>query len=106
LYLTALESTGVPPEPFFRRGDVDGNGAVELNDTIQVLNRLFLAGAYDQDCEDAADADDDGQVLLTDAIVVLNYLFLAGPAPAAPGPLGCGPDPTADSLPECHPTCK
>jgi len=103
LYLTVLEGI-VPEPPIFKRGDVDGTGDVSLTDAIQILGRLFLAGSYDQDCEDAADSDDSGEVDLTDVIIILNYLFLAGKPPALPGPETCGPDPTEeDLLEECFP---
>ncbi len=96
LYLSALEV----PRPRFRRGDVDGDGEISITDPIQILGRLYLAGSYDQDCEDAAD----GQVGLTDVIVLLGHLFLDQAPPAPPGPDRCGSDPTDDDvLPECHP---
>jgi hypothetical protein len=83
---------------------VDGSGALSLSDPIQMLGRLFLGESYDQDCEDAVDADDDGILGLTDAIVILEYLFLGGPRTAPPGPIDCGPDPTADdTLRACRP---
>ena len=103
LYLQAID-TPLAARPRFRRGDVDGSRAVAVNDPIQVLNYLFLAGALDQDCLDAADADDDGEVGVTDVVVVLNYLFLSGAEPAPPGVRVCGEDPsTSDSLRECRP---
>jgi hypothetical protein len=94
---------GRPGEPaHFRRGDVDGDGRLEVNDAIALLARLFLAGDPLR-CEDSADADDDGQLSLSDAIAFLDHLFRAGPAPPAPG-LECGPDPTTDLL-ACLETC-
>jgi len=36
-----------------------------------------------------------GGVNITDGIYILNYLFQGGPAPPAPGPDECGPDPTS-----------
>jgi len=38
---------------------------------------------------------------LTDAIAALQFLFMGGAPPASPGPTTCGPDPTADTLPDC-----
>ena len=35
---------------------------------------------------------------LSDPIACLSYLFLGGPAPFAPAPARCGPDPTATNL--------
>src|SRR6185503_1676807 len=59
----------------FRRGDVDGDRAVEITDTIAILDRLFL-GARALDCPDAADGNDDGEIDLSDAIAILSRLFL------------------------------
>ena len=52
--LVALGSSGVAAlvlfgsggrlEPNFRRGDVDADGKVQVNDAVMVLSRLFLAG--------------------------------------------------------------
>jgi hypothetical protein len=100
LYLTVLEGPGGVR---FRRGDVDGTGALSLGDPVQLLSALFLGGVMDGGCEDAADADDDGLLGLTDAIVILEHLFLGGSPPPAPGPTECGMDPSEDSLEECRP---
>jgi hypothetical protein len=95
---------GVPdecrPRPF-RRGDADGRGGVELTDAILLLAHLFLGNRDALICPDGADADDNGALEVTDVIGILGYLFLAGDPPAAPGPLTCGPDPTADPLGSC-----
>jgi len=85
------------PGPFLRRGDVGGEGTIDLSDAILILNYLFLAGPAPP-CLDASDADDDGEVALTDGIVVLQFLFLGGEPPKTPGPNTCGPDPTPDGL--------
>ena len=92
--------TGKPAEPAFRRSDVDDNSQIELTDAIALLNYQFLGGAAPR-CQDAADVDDNGVLELTDPIAILNYLFLAGATPAPPGPLNCGVDPGADTLPNC-----
>jgi hypothetical protein len=50
-------------------------------------------------CADAADANDDGVENISDVLYLLNFLFLGtSPAPSAPGPSLCGPDPTEDEL--------
>ncbi len=82
----------------FRRGDVQGDGSIDLSDPLRLLFHLFLAEEIG--CPDAADLDDDGSLRLNDAVGLLNYLFRGGAAPAAPGPL-CGRDVNADALPEC-----
>ena len=90
-----------------RRGDVDGTGVVELTDVINLLGFLFLGNPANLDCFDAADVDDTGVVELTDAIVELGWLFLGNPTDLpAPGPLACGPDPTADDLAACNRACQ
>jgi len=75
--------------PPFRRGDVNGDGSVDLADAVKVLTWLFLGDAP-PDCLDAANADHAGDVGLTDAVYVLTYLFLGGTPPPAPGPIICG----------------
>ncbi|MBI4605600.1 MAG: PD40 domain-containing protein [Planctomycetes bacterium] len=83
--------------PTFRRGDSNGDGALDLSDAVFLFGTLFLGSAL-PGCEDAADADDSGRLDITDGIYHLNWLFRGGPAPAAPHG-ACGPDPTeGDSL--------
>ncbi len=89
--------TGCPPIGSFQRGDVDGNGSLEITDPIALLDYLFL-GAADLRCNDAADADDNGFLEVTDVINILSYLFLGGADLPAPGPEACGGDPTPDNL--------
>ncbi len=86
-----------PPAETFRRGDVDGNGGLDIADAIQVLSHLFAGGANPA-CEDAADANDDGGLDIADPIGILAYLFQSASPPPAPGPTECGADPTADAL--------
>ena len=99
----ALFGSGRPVETKFRRGDVDADGAVQVNDAVQVLSRLFLGGNALR-CEDAADADDSGAIEMNDPIRLLSFLFLAGEPPAAPGPATCGPDVGVDTL-SCGAVC-
>lgn len=75
----------------FVRGDVNGDGDLNLVDVARLLAVLFQGGV--EPCEDAVDIDDNGSLEVTDAIALLNYLFLGGGAPAAPFP-SCGEDPT------------
>lgn len=88
-----------PPPRFFIRGDADGNGAVNITDSILTLNYLF-AGRGALDCADAADVTDDGRLDVTDAVFTLNFLFRAGNYPPPPYPEQ-GMDPTDDGLPPC-----
>ena len=88
----------------FRRGDTNLGGTVELADAVTVLLYLFAAGD-ELPCEDAADADDDGSLTLSDPVGIFAYLFSSGAAPAPPGPLECGEDPTLDDLGSCAGPC-
>jgi hypothetical protein len=90
----ATISFGVAPS--FVRGDVTGNGTLDLSDGISVLYYLF-GGGPTPPCLTAADADDTGEITMGDGVYVLMYLFAGGSPPAAPFPL-CGPDVTPDAL--------
>jgi len=79
------ECDGPPDETEFVRGDVDGNGRVELTDGVFVFNFLFLGGPPPA-CRAAADTSRQGDVNLTSGVYVLNFLFLGGPAPPPPFP--------------------
>ncbi len=82
--------------PLFRRGDVDGNGMLEMTDPINVLLYQFQ-GLFIPVCLDAADFDDNGKVEITDAISSLSHQFLGTVPPALPGKSTCGLDPTPDA---------
>jgi hypothetical protein len=81
---------------FFRRGDSNSDGNLDIADAIFTLSYLFAEGAAPT-CLDAADANDDGAVNIADAIAVLSHLFAGSgdlPEPFA----ACGTDPTVDHL--------
>ena len=87
-------------ETLFSRGDVDGNGMVEISDAVAVLNFLFRGGGP-PGCRETADSNNDARVDLSDGIHLLSWLFIGGEAPAAPGPpaTGCGSDPDEPGSP-------
>ena len=91
--------------PKLRRGDVDQDGTVGLTDAVTVLQHLFAAGEA-LACEDAADTDDNGTLNLADPVGLLAFLFNSGSAPAPPGPIACGEDPTDDDLAACEGGCQ
>ena len=84
-------------EPTFRRGEVTGEGLVDLSDAVFVLSWLF-GGAREPSCLDAADIQDSGEIGIGAPIYLLNFLFLGGPPPPAPFD-ECGVDTTDDGLP-------
>jgi PKD repeat protein len=83
--------------PTFRRGDVDGNGVLEITDPINSLGFQFL-GSFEPTCLDALDWDDNGAVEVTDPVGNLTRQFASGPPAPAPGSDTCGEDPTEDPL--------
>jgi hypothetical protein len=95
------EASATPVEPGekteFIRGDVDGDGELDISDPIKLLGFLFLGEPQILACFDAADSDDSGDADLSDAIYGLTFLFLGGPAPKAPFP-SCGAEAAADEL--------
>ncbi len=82
----------------FVRGDANGDGSFDISDPIYSLGALFIVGAPQASCEDAADSNDDGAFNVADPVSALAALFVAGtPRPALPFP-ACGVDPTGDGL--------
>jgi hypothetical protein len=86
----------------FRRGDVTGEGTINITDPIYTLGWLFQ-GNPPPPCHDAADVNDSGKVDISDPINALNCLFIIDCGFNTPGP-GCAPDPTEDALP-CRVMC-
>lgn len=90
-------------ESHFVRGDVDGNGFLEISDAVHIIRWLSLCpGGPPPFCLDAADTDDDGCITLADighfplpGLCPFFELEFCLPAPPFPE---CGPDPTPDFL--------
>ncbi|MEC9032378.1 MAG: dockerin type I domain-containing protein, partial [Planctomycetota bacterium] len=79
------------------RGDADGNGRINVNDAVLIIQIAVgnLGSRYN--CPDALDANDDGRNNISDAVPVLRWVFQRGARLPAPF-LGCGADPTDDEL--------
>lgn len=75
--------------PRFRRGDCNGDSAVDMSDALCILNWLFLAG-HEPGCVASTNSNGDGAADMSDAVSLLGHLFLGGPAPVTPFP-DCGP---------------
>ena len=94
------------PDAMLVRGDSNQDGSVSLADAVYTLNALFLPGALQIECDDAADANDDGELTLSDSVYELNALFFPGGLPIPPPALlagqsyqdVCDLDSTDDSL--------
>lgn len=78
------------------RGDVNGDGSVNVTDVISLSNYLFQGGTAPP-CMDAADVNDDGVVNVSDISYLTMFLYQSGPWPPSAYPT-CDEDPTEDSL--------
>ena len=79
----------------FLRGDVNGDGVIDLTDGTQL--QLLLGNGTSIECADAADVNDDGIVDDADPVYIFDFLYQGSNPPPAPYPFP-GPDPTADGL--------
>lgn len=86
-------ANGAPDEcePDFVRCDANGDGALDISDSIKVLDLLFAGGSVS--CMAAVDCNDDDVVDIGDAVFSLEALFALAQPPRSPFP-GCGDDPT------------
>lgn len=84
------------PDSPFRRGEVNGDGTVDLSDAISILNFLFVGGK-EPTCQKSADVDDSGALDVSDGIRLLGYLYLGGAEPRPPFG-ACGRDPNPDGI--------
>jgi hypothetical protein len=86
----------------FNRGDVNGDGRVNITDHNNLCRYLFGGSAPTPACFDAADINDDSRIDITDCSALGSFLYGGGGSPPA-YPFfgtglnaGCGPDPTFD----------
>jgi len=96
-----------PPEPNFRRGDANADGANNIADAVTMLSALFPSGPPPTiPCADAGDANDDGSFNIGDPIALLGSLF-GSPTVPLPPPNVCGSDPTSADGVDClsYPPC-
>ncbi len=79
----------------FRRGDSNGDGRVDLSDTIATLGILFFGGE-NRGCKDAQDANDGRAVYISTPSLTLGVLFFGNGVIPAPRVASRGLDPTMD----------
>lgn len=84
------------PGPAFVRGDVNGDGTIDISDAVNLLSAI-TDGGFTLDCEDASDIDDGGAIDIGDAVRLLGGLFV-DPGVLTPG---CHFDTTPDSFQPC-----
>jgi hypothetical protein len=83
-----LYAMSLPETARFIRGELNGDGAVNLSDAIYLLNHLFRSGPP-PGCLEAADVDRDHALTLSDGVDIILRLFSRYLAPAPPYP-DCG----------------
>ena len=65
-----------------KKGDLSGNGSVNLQDLVILVNYIFKSGPTPVKC--VADVNSDDIINLADIIFLVNRLFRHGPAPSPP----------------------
>lgn len=96
--MTVLNVPGPCPVDLFLRGDINGDGGVDVSDAVFGLAALFIPGSTPVGCADSGDVNDDSSSDVSDMVYLLSSLFVPG-SPPPPAPSGtCGDDPTPDSL--------
>jgi len=81
----------------FRRGDSNGDDAVDISDPLATLGHLFLGKPEWLDCPEAADVDESHVLDVSDAIALLGFLFIGSAPPRPPFP-DCGGDTSTAGL--------
>jgi non-lysosomal glucosylceramidase len=67
----------------YRRGDANGDGAIDLGDMVFLITYLYRGGVPPQPLE-AGDVNCDGTVNLGDIVYLINYLYRGGSPPCEP----------------------
>ena len=62
------------------RGDVNGDGTIDVADVLYLVNYLFRNGLAPQPLA-AGDANCDGKVTISDVVYLVNYLYRGGDPP-------------------------
>lgn len=81
----------------FRRGDINGQGSIDLSTSINLLNWLFSGGG-EPGCLDAADMNDDGCIDMRDVLQLPPFCTMWLGFGFCPEVGPCGEDASADFL--------
>ena len=77
--------------PDYICGDVDGTGAVDIDDVVYLIAYIFSGGPAPSPLE-SADADCSGGIDIDDVVYLIAYIFSGGSAPC---------DTNGDDVPDC-----
>jgi hypothetical protein len=78
-------SAGLFDDEILKRGDSNGDNAVNVSDAIHLSAYLYQSGPAPP-CLNQADVNKNGIVDGADSAYLLSWLFGGGPAPPSPGP--------------------
>ncbi len=92
--VTLTDGLAVGSAPDFLRGDINGDGVVDVTD-LSLITRV-INGTLSLPNFDAADVNDDGVITMSDRTALQEFL-VGGEPPAAPFP-HVGSDPTDDAI--------
>lgn len=72
---------GVSPAPFCLAGDADGNGTLDIDDSVYLLAYIFSSGPVPAVEFCCADANGDGAIDVDDVVYMIAHCFSGGPDP-------------------------
>jgi hypothetical protein len=73
-------------------GEVTGDGIVDIDDVVFLINYIFVPGSPAPDPYAAGDVNCDGIVDIDDVVYLIDYIFASGPPPC---------DTNGDGIPDC-----
>jgi hypothetical protein len=82
----------------FVRGDANGDGALNIADSIVALDYAMGNGGTVNDNLDVIDANDDGSINIADGVYIQSILFSGAVHPVPNFVTGKGTDPTPDNV--------
>ena len=92
ILIVGFEDVG-PVEAPFNRGDVTGDGRLNVTDGAIAAQQIFFNGRLGSfDCDEMLDADNNDALDTTDVVMILQWVFLNGADLAAPF-MACDNDP-------------
>lgn len=72
-------------------GDANGDGSVDIDDVVFLINYIFADGPAPEPAE-SADVNCSGDIDIDDVVYLIAYIFSGGPPPG---------DPNDDGTPDC-----